>query len=313
MKLLIKLLALVIFGAVALGTAGYFLIPPAAKTAVSEGTEYALGVESSLDSIKASPGLTSTSLGFEGFSLDSPTGYTDKLLTVGKFNVGVGTKSIIGDTKDVGAFILEDVQLTLVQDGMQNNFVPILRHLQGLGGSDDGKTVDGDERTGAPGPKLRIGTIKVSGISARVKLTGIPGLEALDQTFEVPAYEKDLSEITGTEGKTVAEISALFVQDLKDQAMTAAEGYVPEGYMPFVTKALEGGFEGGVDGAIGAAKGFAEDAGKQKLDELKKDGESKVDEGVEKAEKAIEDLGKDAKSKLKKGIGGFLNGKKDGE
>ena len=304
MKLLIKLLAIAILGVVALSIAAYFLVPPAAEKAASEGTQYALGVESSIEDIKTSLGLSSTSVGFEGFELDSPTGFSEPLLTIGGFDLGVGTKSILGDTKDVGVLRVEDVQLTLVQDGLQNNLVPILKHVRGLGDGDDSKTVDGDDRQGSPGPKLRIGKIDVSGVAARVVVKNIPGVPEYENTFEVPAYEQDLSSITGEEGMTVAELSAYFVQDMKQRALTAAEGKVPAPALSILEKTLDGGLEGGLDGALDSL----EEAGKNELQDRIEGVQEKGENALEKGKSELEKAKAEAEKKAKKGIGNALEG-----
>lgn len=298
MKLLIKLLAIAILGAVALSIAAYFLIPPAAKKAANEGTQYALGVESSIADIDTSLGFDSTSVGFEGFELASPTGFSEPLLTIGDFDLGVGTKTILGDTKDVGVLKVEDVTLTLVQDGLENNLVPVLKHLRGLGDGDDSKTVDGEDRDGSPGPKLRIGKIAVTGVAARIIVKNIPGIPEYEDTFEVPAYEQDLSSITGEDGMTVAELSAYFVQDTKQRALDAADGKVPAPVLNALEQTLDGGLEGGLDGALDSLK----DAGRNELENRIEEAQGKGEEALEKGKSEIEK----AKEEAKKGIGSAL-------
>lgn len=342
MKLIIKLLVLVVFLGVTLLVAGYFLIPPAADKVVDEGSRYAFGVPADIGKITASPGLSSTSVGFENYVLESPTGFDAPVLSIGKFSVGVGTKSIIGDTKDVGELVLSDVNLHLIQDGAtQSNLLPILRHLQGLGGSDDSQTPDGP-REGSAGPKLKVGTIRVENVGATISLKGIPGIEPIEKTFTIPSYTKDWSAITGEEGKTVAEIASLIIQDLKDQAFTAGEGIVPAPALKALEKILDGGLEGGLMGGLDTAKDLlkgeaneqlnaaeqkaaaelqkAQDKAKGVLDGAAKDAEKKATDGAKKlfGDKGsellkgvggnAEDVTKEAKDSAMKGVKGLLGG-----
>ncbi len=312
MKILIKLVAVAIIGVVALLVAGYFLIPPAADKAVNEGSQYAFGVPASIGSLKASPGISNTSIGFSEYSLQSPTGFEEPLLTIGNFDVGVGTRSIIGKTKDVGEFVLEDVTLTVIQNATGNNLGQVLKHMGQLGGDGAAAPGSSDESSGSPGPKLRVGKIKVQGVGARFKLDLLG--QSFDQRVEIPAYETDFSSLMGEEGMTVSEIAGALVQDLKKRALVSAEGVVPAPLMGVLEKTLDGGIDGGLGGALGAAKGAAMDAAEGKLDQGKDAAEKLIDDNKKKADKAVNDAVKDAtegaKKELSKGLKGVLGGGK---
>ncbi|MEL6908503.1 MAG: hypothetical protein AAFP22_24040, partial [Planctomycetota bacterium] len=260
MKLLIKLAVLLLFGLVTLGIAGYFLIQPAASKAAGDGSRFAFGQDARLDSVGARLGFSSTDVGFRGYALESPSGFDEKLLTIGEFHLGLGTRSLISDTKSVGEFVLEDVQLTLVQRGTENNLVPVLRHLEGLAldGSEVGDQAGTDDSAGEgganPGPRLRVGKVRVEGVGARLVLDGIPGIAALDQSFEIPAYEADFADAMGDDGLTVAEIAGLLVTDLKERALGAAGEHVPAPVLAALEKTLDGGLDGGLGGALDAGR-----------------------------------------------------------
>jgi hypothetical protein len=311
MKLIIKLLVIVGLGIVALLVAGYFLIPPAADKAVDEGSRYAFGVPATIGKITAAPGVSATKLGFEDYVLQGPTGFTESLLSIGTFSLGVGTKSIIGDTKEVGEFVLSDVNLNLIQDGTQNNLLPVLRHLQGLGSGGAGETETADgPREGGAGPNLSIGSIRVENVGATISFKGVPGFDAVEKTFTIPSYTKDWSEITKG-GKSVAEIASLVVTDLKDQALAAGEGHVPAPVLTMINTTLEGGLEGGLQGGIDAAKGLVNDevdAAKGKASEMIEGAEDKatkaVDGAIGTAEKKAKELIGDKGGDLLKGVSG---------
>lgn len=310
MKILIKLSAIVLLGVVALLVAGYFLIPPAADKAVNEGSLYAFGVPASIGSLKASPGVTNTSIGFTEYALQSPTGFDEPLLTIGNFKVGVGTSSIIGKTKDVSAFVLEDVTLTVVQNVTGNNLAQVLKHMSKLAGDGESGAEAGtsEEGAGSPGPRLRVGKIKVEGVGARFKLSLLG--QNFDQRVEIPAYEADLSSMMGEDGMTVSEVAGALVQDLKQRALSSAEGIVPAPLMGVLETTLDGGIDGGLGGAMGAAKGAALDAAGGKLDEGKDAAQKLIDENNAKAEKAlgeaVDDATKGLEKEISKGLKGFL-------
>ncbi|MEM8709974.1 MAG: hypothetical protein AAGG01_03410 [Planctomycetota bacterium] len=306
MKLIIKLLAIAVLGLVALLVAGYFLVPPAADKAVDEGSRYAFGVPAEIGKISASPGLSNTSVGFEDYVLKGPTGFDESLLSIGKFSLGVGTKSLIGDTKDVGEFVLSDVNLNLIQRGVESNLLPVLRHLQGLGGADEASAPDGSPRDGSAGPKLKIGSIRVENVGATISLEGIPGIDPIKKTFSVPDYTQDWSDVTGEEGRTVAEISALLIDDLKSRALSAGEGVVPAPVLDAVSKTLDGGLEGGLQGGLEAAKDALRGQAEDQLDKVQDKVEGAVEGAQDELKKAADGALKDVEKKgkeLLKGTG----------
>ncbi|MEM9380191.1 MAG: hypothetical protein AAGB93_09620 [Planctomycetota bacterium] len=298
MKLVRRLLVVLVLGVVLLGVAAALLVPPAASSAIDRGTRHAFGVGSSLGRVKASIGPATTGLGFSEFALSSPDGFEEPLLTIGGFGLGVGTRSILGGVKEVDELVLEDVVLTLEQRGTANNLVPILQHLRSRpsaqdtnGGSAEAPSEE-PATAGDPGPRLRVGRIRVSGIAARLRLGGIVGIDDVDERYEVPAFERDLSEMTA-DGRTVSEIAGLILEDLQQRAIGSAEGHVPDPVLAALRSTLEGGLEGGL--------GAAEDALRSELEgqaeELQGEAASKVDEAVDKAGK-----------ELQKGLDGLLKG-----
>lgn len=307
MKLILKLALLLLAGVVALVAACFFLVPPAAKTAVNKGSEYAFGVPATIGAIKASPGLSQVGLGFSDYVLSSPAGFDEPLLSIGHFSMGIGTSTLLGGVKDVDTLVIEDVTLTLEQRGTSNNLVPVLQHLRGLMGTDspaDGGATDEPqvEREGAPGPRLRIGTVRFSGIAARLRLGGIPGIEEVDERFEIPSYERDWSDITGSEGKTVAEIAGLIIEDLKESALTAADGKLPPSVLAALESTLRGGLDGGLAGSVDAAK----DALKTEADALEAKAKLEADKAAAEAQEKADGEVDKAKAELKKGFKGLL-------
>ncbi|MEM1451967.1 MAG: hypothetical protein AAF957_15660 [Planctomycetota bacterium] len=298
MKLVRRLLLVLVVGAVLLGVAAALLVPPAASSAVDRGTRHAFGVGSSLGGVKASIGPRTTGLGFADFALSSPEGFDEPLLTIGSFGLGVGTRSILGGTKDVDELVIEDVVLTLEQRGTANNLVPVLQHLRANGASGEGPSEPSDSATddsdeaGDPGPLLRVGRIRISGIAARLRLGGIVGIDEVDERYEVPAFEMDLEDATG-DGRTVSEVAGLILEDLQQRALGAADGHVPAPVLSALRSTLEGGLEGGL--------GAAEDALRSELEgrasELQDEAASEVDEALDKAGKEIQ-----------KGLDGLLKG-----
>lgn len=313
MKLLIRLALLAVLLLAGVFAAGYFLVPPAAKKAAEGGSSYAFGVPAKLESIGAKLGFGTTGIGFRGYELESPGEVEQPLLAIGEFRLGVGTSSLLGEPKAVEEFVLDGVELTLVQDGVNNNLVPVLQHLAGLGGDGEsapGAPEDGDDAAGGadPGPRLRVGKVSVKGIAARFIVRGIPGVAELDQRFEVPAYEADFSAAMGEDGKTAAEVAGMIVTDLKGRALEAADGEVPPEVLAMLEKTLDGGLEGGLEGALEAGKDALDGAIDDKKSELEDAAREKAEEAEGEAMKAVEEGKKKAKEEIQKGLGGLLGG-----
>jgi len=317
MKLLIKLALVLVLVLGGISAAGYFLVPPAAQKAAESGSRYAFGVPAKLEGIGAKLGLGTTGIGFRGYSLQSPEGFDPALLTIGEFRLGVGTSSLISEPKAVDEFVLEGVELTLVQNGTKNNLVPVLQHLSRLadGGADAPDAEDEEapsEEEGSPGPRLRVGKVSVKGIAARFVVDGIPGVASLDERFEIPAYEADFSSVMGEEGKTAAEVAGLIVTDLRGRALTVAEGELPPEIVAVLEKTLDGGLQGGLGGALDAGKDALEGALEGKKDELEGAAREKAEQAEEDAKKAIDEAVKEgagkAKEEVRKGLGGLVGG-----
>ena len=195
MKLLIKLALILLIGLLLLGTAGYFLLPPAAKSAIETGTHKALGTNTQLEDISAGFGIGSTSMGIGGFTADQPSGFEGPpLLKIGEIDVDVDTFSVISSTVKVPKVSLDGLELRLVQNGKESNFLRVYESLSKLTGSGNKEPAPEAEDAGG-GKDIDIGIVSVSGVSASFDLTGIPGIDK-SFSYTLPAFEIDLSRET---------------------------------------------------------------------------------------------------------------------
>ncbi|MDG1050167.1 MAG: hypothetical protein P8R46_08170 [Planctomycetota bacterium] len=258
--LLKPLAALAICAAVGAAVA-YFAVPSAAKTAVERGSEFAFGVPASLGSLEASLGLAETTLGFSELEVESPPGFEEPILTFGRFRVGVGTSSLVAPVKDLGTLLIEDVSLTLLQDGLRSNLAPILKQVRSLsdrtGKDGSGPPADVEVVPGAePGPRLKVGKVRIVGIRARLKVDGIPGIQAVDEVVELPPIERDWSAASGEDGLTVAELGGQLLDELQVTALEQLRGEVPDEVVDAVQKGLVIGLDELIDGTAGDLKGL---------------------------------------------------------
>ena len=263
-KLILKSAVVLGLSLTLLAGAGLFAVPPAAKAAVERGSEAAFGVPSSLGHVAASPGLGTTTLGFSDYELSSPEGFEAPLLTFGRFEAGVGTRSLLGDVKELAVLRIEDVELNILQSGLRSNLAPVLtkvRELQGSASSgsapDQGApTADGDA-DGSPPTRVKIGRVRIAGLRARLVVDGIPGVSPVDESIELPKLDLDGEELCGEDGATLAELGGALLQRIELRALDGLEGEVPKEVLDAVRKALEGGLEDALGGAL---EGVLQDA-----------------------------------------------------
>jgi hypothetical protein len=284
MKLFLKLaiVALVLFGL--LGLAGWLLVPPAAKSAVERGSTYAFGVPTTLAKLDASLGFSTSGLALEGYAVQSPKGFEGKpLLAIDKLAFAVGTRSLTGEPKVVDELVLEGLELNLVQKGTQSNLWPVLQQVRKVAGGKAEPDPGAGEESGSPGPRIQVRRVRIAGLAANIDVSGIPGVEPISKRFELPAYDADWSQLTGTDGLTVAELSGKLMEEVTQSTLSEADKHLPSAAMVVVRATLEGGLSGGAGGALDAARGAVEDKAKEellKLEEKGKELEKKAKEKV---------------------------------
>lgn len=272
MKLVKRLLLVAVVAAVLLLVAGWLLVTPASRAAVEKGGRFALGVDTTLGDVVLSPSLGRSALGFTGLEVANPDGIAgDPFLSIGEFQVGVRTLSLMSSTVRVPDIVLEDLHLRLIQDGKRSNFKEILDHVRGLGGGGGGGAAPAaDAPEGSAGPTLALGRLKVAGVSTSLELRGMPGLdEPLSHTFELPAFELDLAEALGaTEGGgdpqgSVGDVTAAVVDEILALALAEAKKHVDPEVMALIEGDLGDALE---QRAKEEADGLLDDA-KEELDE----------------------------------------------
>lgn len=276
LKLILKPVAIAALGLAALVVAGVITVPPAARAAVESGSEFAFGVPATIGSIKASPGISTTTLGFSDYEIESPDGFEEPLLTFGHFEVGVGTRSLVGNVKELGVLEIEDVELTILQNGLRSNLAPVVAQLKSLaersreraapGAEGDPATEGADDGPKGPGPRLKVGRVRIAGVRARLKVDGIPGVQPVDETVELPVLERDWSSDSGEEGFTVADLSAHLLEELEISALEGLRGEVPDEVLDAVAKGLEGGLDTILDGASQELEGILGEKAGELLD-----------------------------------------------
>jgi hypothetical protein len=283
MKLIKRLVLLAVVGVVVVVVAGWIMVAPASRTAVEKAGRYALGVETTLDEVDLSLGVSSSSVGFRGLSIANPEGIAgDPFLDITAFSVGVRTLSLMSTTVKVPAVQLEGLHLRLIQDGERSNFREIVGYLrrQGGGGEDQAPSVPPTGDTGA-GPSLALGSVSVKGVQASLELRGVPGMEPLTRSFSLPDFEFDMNKYLGASPgnsaagtqASVADLTGGLIDQLVELAVAEAANYVD----PEVAALLQGNLQGALEGKLrgklqdrtdGLLDGATEDLDKKLGEEL---------------------------------------------
>ena len=199
----VKLLAglIVLFLVVLVGVVVFVAmrIDSIAQSAVEQGSEYALGVDTSVGGVSVS--LMSGKIGMTEYVVGNPEGFaSDFLLSNGELNVEVETGSLFGDVVEIPLIELSGLTVNIDQEGLGTNIQKITEHLQSLGGDDDEAAEEASE-----GVKVRVGRIVIRDLVANVQVLPIGGSLS---TFKVPIDELVFEDVTkeNAQGVVISEL-----------------------------------------------------------------------------------------------------------
>ncbi len=157
LKLIIVVLAVIVLTAV---LAVNFLADRAVCVAVETAGTKALSVGVDVDSAKLA--IIDGALSLHDVSVANPPGYQhETFLALGRGDVQVETKTLLGDEVLIKDMKLEDMAVVVEQKGLSNNLQDIVKTLK-----------RGKEPTGK---KLYIDKLTLSNVTVSVKLLPIPG------------------------------------------------------------------------------------------------------------------------------------------
>lgn len=247
MRLLKKGLFIVVVGASVLLLAGALVMRPTSKAALLDGSEDAFGARATVNGVLAWPGTYLATVGFSDYALPGPEGFEEPILSIEEIRASLATTSLLSETKEASMISLDGVTLTFEQVGARSNVAGLL---------------DGLERTSGEegvGPDLRVLSSAVINARARFKLSGVPGLEPLDQTIDVSLASLQLDERARTEGLTVADLSRAVMASLAASALEEAQGTVRDDALALMEASLSGQLDDDLAAAVDAAKASAMD------------------------------------------------------
>lgn len=263
MKLILKLVALFAAGVILLWFAAGAVIPPASAKALEQGSTYALGVPTTIESIDGDLGLSSSGLAFNGLRVANPAGFgDDPFLGIRTLSATVGTMSVLSDTVQVPSITLDGFELNLVQVLERSNAAVILGNLAQLSSGDSTDETPDEPSSDVQASKvLDIERVDITGVKTSFRLELSPGVEKKWE-YELPPLHLDFSGDDRSSEMTLADLSAEIVDEVLRVALEQAEGVLPADAMAQVNAAM-GDLEGKAKSMLEeAADGLEEDAKK---------------------------------------------------
>jgi hypothetical protein len=300
MKKLIRIaLALVVILIIVAGVIWYS-IDTIAKTAIEKGGTYALGVETSVESVNIR--VLTGSASIYGMQVANPQGYpSPHLMRNGKIAVDVDGGTLREDTVVITLVEQESLDLRLDKKDGRYNVEEITDHLKSLGEKDEGEPEPGDEPKPKEDKDKEFVVKKLIVRDVTVHIDGVPG-----SPFHVD--EVVLENV----GKDVS-LDQLFAQ-----VFPAVVGSVLKSLPGDAAKlvvGLTGELAGAAEALGGQAAALFEDSLGNVDEHLKAvtDTVGEATKGLGEATKGVGEGAEGAGDAIKKGLEGLLGGEKKEE
>jgi hypothetical protein len=285
MKKLFKLLVILIVLLIGAAVAAYIYLDTIAKAAIQRGSTYALGVDTTLNSVHLQPFAGELSL--NSLEVANPKGYqTNHFLTLKDGDVAVTLSSLTSDLVEVPRIRLADIDMNLEKKDGKANYQVILDNLKGSETQPAPKTEE-------QGKRYMVRELSVKNVTVHVDALGPLG------KVNVPIDNIELRNIGSDTGKGVLlkDLSGVIVKAIFAAIAEKAGGLIPDD------------IAGDLKNGLAQLTDITKIADVQKLGDVVKD----VSKPIEDITKSVGDVGKKAGheiDKTVKGLGGLLGGDK---
>ncbi len=217
----------------------------ALKVGIEAGAERSIQVGVHLDDVSLS--IFGGTLNLKNLIVDNPEGYQHpNMLKVGNTYVSVNIRSLLSDTVEVKKIQLDDVYLTVEQNGVTNNLQQILNNLPK------------DDAPDEPGKNLRIKELQINGVTVEAKLLPIPGQA---DTVRLRVAPITLTNLGTEEDINVAQLTGLILAAIARSVMEQGKGLLPLDMINDLGKGLLGVGTELFKHGTGVGKGVLEGAG----------------------------------------------------
>jgi len=266
----------------------FVFINPIAKSAVEGGASKALGVQTSLASIKISP-LSGRVLMNE-LIISNPEGFVStSLIDAGKFDIQVAPASLFSDTLVIRKFEIDGLQMHIEQKLPFSNVAKIIENIKGSSTSGD----KGDkEEAKSDGKKVKADLILIKNVDAYFHLLPIAG-EAGVVKISVPKLEL-INVSSEGKGNVAGQLVSQLFPALLASVIKQGQGLVPTDFLNDLDSQVAGLAESLGAEATKLIEGLdttIKDAG---LDKTAEEAGKAVEGATEGAGKVLDDAGKEA-------------------
>ncbi len=265
MKKLRRLIVLIMIVLIVAVLALVFFMDSLAKKAVEKGGTYALGVDTTVDSMSIR--LVRGKLIMDGLRVANPEGFgSAHLMDSGSFLVELKPASVFTDTVHLPELVLDGLDINIEQTLAGSNVSKILDNLKRF-------EKEKKEKPTKPGKKIRVDHILIKNVTAHFVLIGGKAV-----TVKIPEIE--LNDVTSdnAEGVVLPELIGRIFPAILASIVANSEGLVPGELL----KDIDSGIDGVVEAAGESMKKLTDQAG----------------EKIEQAEKAATEAIESAKGKL---------------
>lgn len=309
MKRIKKLLAVAVVAVVVLIISLLMGIDYIAKVGVEQGGTYALGVNTTLDSMDV--GIFSGTVEMANLTVANPPAFdTPHFLALGAGRVAVSLGSLMGDKVVVPELTLTGLSIHLERKGTQSNYNTIFAALKKFESAEQSNSSEAKA-----GKRFVIEQVTIENVNVQVDLLPIGGeltrLPVMIERIELKNVGSDSAN-----GILLADVIAIVVKAILDAVVQQSGDLLPGDIAAELQQGLAGLADLGsttvqvvgdvttmVDGEVKKVTDMVSDVAEKLGEEGKKLAEDLEDAG----RKLEEDVGQ----ALKKDLGGLLGGDKD--
>ncbi len=274
MKKIKRLIVGVVVLLVVVAVAALLWIDHIAKAGVETGATYALGVNTTVDSVDV--GVLTGGVEMDALNVANPQGYgSDHFLRLGKGKVAVSLGSLMNETVILPELTLAGISMNLERRGTKGNYQVILDNLRKFESQEAAEPVPDEP---GQGKKFVIEKVDISDVQVQVELLPIGG-DATRLPVRIERIELKNVGSDSESGVLLSELTGILIQALLKSVVDKAGPMLPADIRGELTSGLAGlkGMQGTameVVGQVTAGTGetvkAAGEAAKQMTDEAGK-------------------------------------------
>jgi len=230
MRIVLKILLIVVLLIVVAAGGAIFYLNRIAKTGIERGSEYALGVPTTVGSVGI--GLLRGEIAVHELRIANPAGYEEPyFLQIGSFDFHMPPRNVLEQTVEVRLVSLDAISLDIERKKKQSNYGTILDGLKKFESSEPSQS----EEAGSS-KQFIVRELTITNVAAKLRQEVVAGQGAAI-TVNIPEIRlRDIGSNSG--GVTMGELTGIVTKALLD-AVTKAGG-VPSAILGDLTGSLKG-------------------------------------------------------------------------